>query len=94
MRPHFIEDLFNPGAVLNQARNSANEALKLLTVLSRPTVKAAGQLQKRLVIEDGGHDREQVKERRNMNMFRQPTSATSKGQISPKTDACGGVRTE
>ncbi|CAM9852836.1 unnamed protein product [Scytosiphon promiscuus] len=41
------------------ARNAANEALKMLTILSRPTVKAAGQLKKRLVIEDGSHDREQ-----------------------------------
>lgn len=44
----------------HQAKSAANEALKLLAVLSRPTVKAAGRLQKRLVIEEGGHDREQV----------------------------------
>ena len=41
------------------ARSAANEALKLLALLSRPTVKAAGRLEKRLVIEEGGHDREQ-----------------------------------
>jgi len=46
---------------LSQAQSAASEALKLLTFLSRPTVKAAGRLQKRLVIEEGGHDREQVK---------------------------------
>ena len=45
---------------LAQASGAAIEALKLLTFLSRPTVKAAGRLQKRLVIEEGGHDREQV----------------------------------
>ncbi len=46
--------------VMSQASSAASEALKLLTLLSRPTVKAAGRLQKRLVIEEGGHDREQV----------------------------------
>eukprot|EP00752_Nemacystus_decipiens_P007282 g6518.t1 len=42
-----------------EARSAASEALKLLALLSRPTVKAAGRLQKRLVIEEGGHDRHQ-----------------------------------
>ncbi|CBN77134.1 hypothetical protein Esi_0036_0099 [Ectocarpus siliculosus] len=42
-----------------EAIDTATRALKLLTILSRPTVKAAGRLQKRLVIEEGGHDREQ-----------------------------------
>lgn len=41
------------------ARTAANGAFKLLALLSRPTVKATGRLQKRLVIEEGGHDREQ-----------------------------------
>lgn len=45
---------------LTKAKTAANEGLKLLALLSRPTVKAAGRLQKRLVIEDGGHDLEQV----------------------------------
>lgn len=35
--------------------------MRSLVVLARPTVKAAGGLQKRLVIEEGPHDREQVK---------------------------------
>eukprot|EP00903_Cladosiphon_okamuranus_P008959 g8573.t1 len=47
------------GKQAEEARSAANEALKLLAFLSRPTVKAAGRLQKRLVIEEGGHDREQ-----------------------------------
>lgn len=49
-----------PLQIDEQAINTATGALKLLTILSRPTVKAAGRLQKRLVIEEGGHDREQV----------------------------------
>lgn len=51
-----VDDL---GKQAEAARSAANEALKLLVFLSRPTVKAAGRLQKRLVIEEGGHDREQ-----------------------------------
>lgn len=53
-------DVVDARSMTHQARSAANEALKLLVVLSRPTVKAAGRLQKRLVIEEGGHDREQV----------------------------------
>lgn len=60
--PYSRRDVLYLGSALHQARNAATEALKLLTVLSRPTVKAAGQLQKRLVIEDGGHNREQVRQ--------------------------------
>ena len=47
-------------AMVDQANVAAEEGLKLLTVLSRPTIKAAGRLEKRLVIEEGGHNCEQV----------------------------------
>lgn len=44
----------------DQAETTAKEAFRLLTVITRPTVKSAGKLQKRLVIKDNVPERAQV----------------------------------
>lgn len=46
--------------VNEQARDTAKAALKILTVIARPSVKAAGVLQKTLIITENSHIGAQV----------------------------------